>query len=146
MEGEYDTWYRESYSSYVDENGNVVIVDENGNGVVHVPLAPDYEVLYPDDGKNHEDYYPNKVYQEIKNLRCEVICEYYYNPDLYEDIRFNEYADDKMPVTVITKQAYYNAVDTFQTVYSIFCVFLVIDLVGAPVFYLIKVKRNKKSI
>jgi len=136
MESEYETWYKEGYS-YIDENGDVV---------VHVPIAPDSEIVSPpDDEKNDEDYYPKKVYKKIYNSKGEVICEYYHNPDLYERIVFTESADDKMPVTVITNQAYYDGRDTFQTVESILYTLIVIDFVAAAGIYLIKTKKDKKT-
>ena len=62
MENEYETWYKEGYS-YIDENGDVV---------VHVPIAPDSEIVSPpDDEKNDEDYYPKKVYKKIYNSKGE---------------------------------------------------------------------------
>lgn len=132
MEAEWNTWYNEGYS-YTDENGNVVI--ESNGGVTVYP---------PADEKDYEEYYPKKVYEKIYNSKGEVICEYYYNPDLYEDIRFTESADDKMPVTVITKEAGYNARDTYQTVESIICALVVIDFVVAALIYLRKAHKNKK--
>lgn len=102
-------------------------------------------IVYPPaDEKGYEEYYPNKVYEKIYNSKGEVICEYYYNPALYEDIRFTESADDKMPVTVITKEARNNAGDTYQTVESIFCALIVIDFVVAALIYLRKAHKNKK--
>ena len=137
MESEYETWYKEGYS-YVDENGDVV---------VHAPIAPDSEIVSPpDDEKNDEDYYPKKFYKKIYNSKGEVICEYYHNPDLYADIRFTESADDKMPVTVITNQAHYEARDTFQTVESILYTLIVIDFVVAAGIYLIKTNKIKKKL
>ena len=137
MESEYETWYNEGYS-YIDENGNLVS---------HVPIHPDWEVVSPpEDEKDYEDYYPQKEYAKIYNSKGEVICEYYYNPDLYADIRFTESADDKMPVTVITNQAHYDARDTYQTVESIICALVVIDFVVAALIYLRKAHKNKKRV
>jgi len=94
--------------------------------------------------KRFDDYYPKKIYKEIRNSKGEVICDYYYNPDLYEDIRFTESADDKMPVTVITNQAHYDARNTFQTVELILYTLIVIDFVVAALIYLGKAHKNKK--
>ena len=136
MESEYETWYKEGYS-YIDENGDVV---------VHVPIAPDSEIVSPpDDEKNDEDYYPKKVYKKIYNSKGEVICEYYHNPDLYERIIFTESADDKMPVTVITNQAHYDGRNTFQTVESILYTLIVIDFVAAAGIYITKTYKDKKK-
>ena len=136
MESEWKTWYNEGYS-YTDKNGNVII---------DLPVQPNGELVVspPADEKDYVEYYPKKVYEKIYNSKGEVICEYYYNPDLYEDIRFTESADDKMPVTVITKEARYNARDTYQTVESIICALVVIDFVVAALIYLRKAHKNKK--
>jgi len=85
------------------------------------------------------------VYKQIKNSKCEVICEYYHNPHLYRDISFTESADDKMPVTVITNKAHYDALNTFQTVESILYTLIVIDFIVAAGIYLIKVYTTKKK-
>ena len=69
----------------------------------------------------------------------------YHNPDLYEQIIFTDSSDDKMPVTVITTQAHYDARDTYQTVESILYTLIVIDFVAAAGIYLIKTKKDKKT-
>lgn len=134
MESEWDKWYEEGYG-YVDENGNVIF---------EVPIAPDSVIVAPPDDEKIDDYYPKKIYKEIRNSKGEVICDYYYNPDLYEDIGFTESADDKMPVTVITNQAHYDARNTFQTVELILYTLIVIDFVAAILIYLGKAHKNKK--
>ena len=137
MENDYEEWYKEGYS-YTDLDGNIVI---------QIPIDPDVEVIYPDDEKTPQDkVYPKKVTAEIRNFKGEVICEYYYNPDLYERIIFTESADDKMPVTVITNQAYYDGRNTFQMVESILYILIVIDFVVAAGIYLIKIYKNKKKV
>lgn len=135
MEGEYETWYKEGYN-YVDENGDVV---------VHVPITPEVVTPSPDGEKTDEDYYPQKVYNKIYNSKGEVICEYYHNPNLYKQIIFNESADDKMPVTVITNQAHYNAKYTSSTVEAILYALIFADLTLAAAIYLIGIYKNKKS-
>lgn len=51
-----------------------------------------------------------------------------------------------MPVTVITNQAHYDARDTFQTVESILYTLIVIDFIVAAGIYLLKVKKDKKTV
>ena len=137
MENDYDKWLEEGYS-YIDLEGNYVIV---------APIDPDVEVIDPGDEKVPQDKaYPKKTVTKIKNSKGEVICEYYYNPDLYKRIVFTESADDKMPVTVITNQAYYDGCDTFQTVESILYTLIVIDFIVAAGIYLIKIKKYKKTV
>ena len=133
MEAEWNTWYNEGYR-YTYKNGNVAI--ESNGGVVVYP---------PADEKDYEEYYPKKVYEKIYNSKGEVICEYYYNPNIYAIIQFTESADDKMPVTVITNQAHYNARVTFQTVESILYILIVVDFVIAIGIYIIKTNQSKKK-
>ncbi len=133
MENEYDKWLEEGYS-YTDLEGNVVI---------HIPVESAVEFLSPDDEKVPQDkQYPKKIYSEIRDFGGEVLCEYYYNPDLYEVIRFNESAEDKMPATVITKQAYYDARNTFQMIESTLYFLIVIDFVIATGIY----HKRKKTL
>ena len=87
-------------------------------------------------------YEGHKKYGQILNARGEVICEYYYNPALYKVINFSV-SDDGMPVKVITTQAYYNAVNTFQMVESALYFLIVTDFVAAIGIYLIKANGNK---
>ena len=137
MEDDYDKWLDSGYS-YIDLEGNLVI---------QTPIDNDVEVLYPDDEKiPQEKAYPKKETTEIRNAKGEVICEYYYNPDLYKRILFTESADDKMPATVITNQAYYDGRDTFQTVESILYTLIAIDFVVAAGVYLLNVYKNKKKL
>ena len=137
MENDYDKWLESGYS-YIDLEGNLVI---------QIPIDPDVEEIYPDDEKVPQDkVYPKKEITKIKNSEGEVICEYYYNPDLYKRIVFNESADDKMPVTVITNQAYYDGRDTFQTVETILYTLIAIDFVAAALIYVRKAYKNKKCV
>ena len=137
MEDDYDKWLESGYS-YIDLDGNLVI---------QIPIDNDVEVVYPDDEKIPQDkVYPKKEITEIRNSNGEVICEYYYNPDLYKWIVFTESAVDKMPVTVITNQAYYDGRDTFQTVESILYTLIVVDYIVATGVYLVKIKKEKKTV
>ena len=137
MENDYQQWYNEGYSC----------IDENGNVIFHVPIQSDGVVVVypPSDEKDNEYYYPQKKYAKIYNSKGDVICEYYYNPNLYAVIQFTESADDKMPVTVITNQAHYNARVTFQTVESILYILIVVDFVIAIGIYIIKTNQSKKK-
>lgn len=117
MESDYDRWYKEGYT-YTDEFGNVI------NEI------PVYE----------EDYqeFPNQVFETIKNFKGEVLCEYYYNPEIYYEIIFTESADNKMPVTVITKQAIYDAVNLFDNVKTALYILLIIDFIASTLIYVLK--------
>ena len=120
MESNYDTWLKEGYN-YVNENGNVV---------VEIPIDTEYTM---------------KTYEQIKNADGEIICEYYYNPNLYRVISFTESADDKMPVTVITTENYFNGRSAFLTTESILYALIPINFIVAAVIYWIKINKRKKN-
>ena len=106
-----------------------------------------YILYIPNDEKISQDKaYPEKEIVKIKNSKGEVICEYYYYPALYKRILFTESAADKMPVTVITNQAYYDGRDIFQTVESILYTLIVIDFIVAGLIYLGKAYKSKKCV
>lgn len=138
MESDYDRWLKEGYS-YVNENGNIIIEIPVTSGNISIDVTSDKE--YDED----IEFDDRKVYDKIRNAKGEVICEYYHNPDLYMDIIFTESADDKMPVTVITKEAYYNALDTFRTIESILYTLIVIDFVISAAVYLLMSRRIKNK-
>lgn len=122
MESGYDKWLEEG-------GGRYGYVDENGK-VVEVPIDPGYII---------------KTYEQIKNADGEIICKYYYNPNLYRSISFTESADDKMPVTVITWDDYSHGRNMFWTVESILYALIVIDFAMAAGIYIFKVNKRKKS-
>ena len=72
-----------------------------------------------------------------------MICEYYYNPNLYKDIIFNDISSDRMPVTVITSQAHYDSVNWEHDIESVLYFLLVADFVATACVYLIKLRKNK---
>ncbi|MBE6669762.1 MAG: helix-turn-helix domain-containing protein [Ruminococcaceae bacterium] len=137
MEDDYDKWVESGYS-YIDLDGNLVIQTQIGN---------DVEEIYPDGEKTSPDKaYPKKEITQIRNSKGEVICEYYYNPDLYKRIIFTESSVDRMPVTVLTNQAYYDGRDIFQAVESTLYTLIVVDFVVATGIYLIKTKKGRKTV
>lgn len=137
MEDDYDKWVESGYS-YIDLDGNLVIQTQIGN---------DVEEIYPDGEKTSPDKaYPKKEITQIRNSKGEVICEYYYNPDLYKRIIFTESSVDRMPVTVLTNQAYYDGRDIFQAVESTLYTLIVVDFVVAAGIYLIKTKKARKTV
>lgn len=89
--------------------------------------------------------YPNFEYAVIKNSKGEVICKYYYNPELYSKIIFTESSDDKMPVTVITDQAHYKALITFSNIESALYCLIVLNFVVSAGIYLLKINDRKKN-
>ena len=121
-------------------------VDEYGDVIFHVPLAPGSITVSPPDQEKTNDYYPKKIYREIKNRNGEVICGYYYNPDLYAGISFTESADDKMPVTVITNKAHYDSRNTYQTVESVLYALVALDFAVAASIYLLKAYGRERKV
>ncbi len=131
VENEYDQWAKEGYG----------YIDSEGNSVIEIPI----EITGSDGDKIEESLSQGKVYEEIRNSKGEVLCTYYYNPALYRYIRFTESAEDKMFVTVCTRQAYGEANSTFQRIESILYFLILVDFVVAAVVYLIAVNKPKKS-
>lgn len=100
-------------------------------GSVVTPIIPSDE-----DEKLYEEF---KVTQTICDSNGEVLCEFYYYPELYREIRFSENADDKLPVTIVTHvRVFEEKVDWGIPLYA----FLVADLVTAAVVYFVKARKN----
>ena len=124
MESDYDRWFIETYGQ-VYVNGEIV------------DLSPG-DPNYPHNAINQR--YVNAC---IQNSGGEEICTYYYNPDLYWKIDFTMSTDDKMPVTVVTRDSVITARDTFFAVETALYVLIIVDFVSAAGGYLIKLKKNK---
>jgi hypothetical protein len=125
MESDYERWYKEGYSYIKD--GNVVNV---------IPVIPS-------DQEDNESYDLQKEYAHILNSNGEIICEYYYNPNLYKQIIFTGSSHDKMPVTVITTQAYYNGMALYESTVSLLYALIAIDFVAAIFIYIRKARKTK---
>lgn len=78
---------------------------------------------------------------KILNSEGEVICEYYFHKSLNESILFTESAEDKMPVTVITRRAYNIALNNYDYLHILLYGLMVFDVVACGIFYLRKMKR-----
>ena len=125
MESDYDRWYKEGYSYY--------------EGTTHVTVTP---VMPPSASEDNDDH-TEKEYETIKNTDGEIICEYYYNRNLYTSITFTQSSDDKMPVTVITREAYYNGKDAYETILVILYMLIAIDFITVACIYVNKSYKNK---
>lgn len=100
VEGEYDDWV--SGKTY-----------EYGNNVLLPPTNP----IFPsEDGE--QEAYPSREVSTVYGEDGSVLCEYYYNPDFYSEITFSASAD-KMPVRVVTRRAYYNALEKKQAILGV---------------------------
>ncbi len=92
------------------------------------------------DSDIDKDYtYPKKIYDEIDGK------EYYYNPDLYQNIFIDEYEDGKFNIVVTTKEAYYNGHNTFDTINVCLLILHIVNFVGCVGWYCIKSYRKKTN-
>lgn len=94
-----ETFYdRNSFKPYVENDfdrwRNGDLIPHNGSALV--PIAP---------GNKEDEYFEEfKVTETVYSGNGDVLCEYYYYPELelYQKIHFTENADDKLPVTIVT--------------------------------------------
>lgn len=127
MENDYDNWYLSNFN-YVYKIGDDI---KESNLVI--------------DEEKKEIIYPNKVNKGIYNSNGELICVYYFNPDLYYSIQFTETADDKMPAKVITMDALNDAKKTLKTIESILYAFIGVDMFGGTAIYFVKTYIDKQK-
>ena len=116
MEAEYEEWFRHGYY-YKDGDGDVV--------------------LLPPSVSEEGEYERNKEYGTLCDAQGEVICTYYYQPNLFRSIQFSG-GEGVLPVTVITREAHGNGYDTFNTVLSALSILAILDVLGFAAFYLIR--------
>lgn len=117
VERDYKNWLTREHS-YVNDKGETVVQIPAGHTVT--------------EGR-------------IRNADGKVICEYYYNPDLYYSIKFSNDSFDKMPVKVITKEARENAQNMFYVVKGLFFVMIALDFVVLFAMHLTKIHRKDKK-
>lgn len=84
-----------------------------------------------------------KVSKTVYGKDGEILFEFYYHPQLYRSIEFTESASDKMPVKVVTLDAYYDACDVFDTVNIILLAILILDPIVCTVIYIKKLNKLK---
>ena len=137
MESGYDKWIEEGYT-YYDEYGNKIY------GIPITPVIPDSAISSENEEINVDDN-PHIDFGTITSSKGEIICEYYYCPHLYVEISFTESSYDKMPVTVITREAYNRANFFVQDVESALYSLIIINFIVAAAIYLIKIKKHKKK-
>lgn len=141
MQTQYDTWREEGeFYDNVYVNGDYAEV-----------------VISEDEGDiDYENYYPARKTGQIVDDEGNVICEYYYNPDLYAGIYFSNPDSDagidfgyeasgRMPVTVVTLKAHNDALDTVRTIESVLYFLIVIDFICAACAYITAVFVIKKN-
>ena len=128
MEGQYDEWYENGYRYYYREDGSIIIqesIDENDDSQLDKTVR---RVTYRDGS----GYY-----------------EFYYNPYLYYKISFRDSGDsiDRMPATVITKDAYYSAKrDILDIEAALFAIIMIDYLSAATVYCAKRFAARKKRI
>lgn len=144
VQDDYDRWYNEGYR-YYDKNGDVIISYPIGGVYVEGEKAPVASEPIESVGGEDEEY-PRKIYAEIQNSAGDIICEYYYNPDLYYSITFTEFTNDKMPVTLIKKEDRYAQINVNNTIESLIYFLICVDLVLAAVIYSVKSYKLRKSV
>lgn len=86
-----------------------------------------------------------KVSKTVYGKDGEILFEFYYHPQLYHSIEFTESASDKMPVRVVTLDAYYDACDLFDAVNIILLALLIIDPIVCTVIYVKKLNKLKSN-
>lgn len=118
-----------SFKSYVENDfdrwRNGELIPHNGSALV--PIAPGEEYL--------EEF---KVTETVYSRNGDVLCEYYYYPELYQQIRFTENADDKLPVTIVTSTIITDeGMDWSILLYGL----LAADFATAAVIYFVKSRK-----
>lgn len=135
VEHDYDAWLE---SVLQDDYRETYYYDSNGNAVAILP-SPSHT---PDD---ESENYPQRETAQIVGDNGTVLCEYYYNPELYYRISFTEDAVDKMPVTVITREAYYNSCNIHNAIATLLYAAIVLELAVAAVIYIIGTVSYRRS-
>ena len=96
-----------------------------------------YKEGYGDKNDIDNEYTNNKIWSEIDGK------EYYYNPNLYQNIYIDEYEKGKFEIVVTTKEAYYNGHDAFDTINICLIVLHIANFIGCVDWYCIKRYRKK---
>lgn len=93
---------------------------------------------YGDLNNIDKEYTNNKIWAEIDGK------EYYYNPNLYQNIFIDEYEDGKFEIVVTTKEAYYNGHDAFDTVNICLVILHIVNFIGCMGWYCIKAYKKEQ--
>ena len=92
---------------------------------------------YGDLNNIDKEYTNNKIWAEIDGK------EYYYNPNLYQNIFIDEYEDGKFEIVLTTKEAYYNGHDAFDTVNICLVILHIVNFIGCISRYCVKSYKEK---
>lgn len=130
-----ETFYDwDSFKSYMETDFDRWCKGEliSQGGTALTPIIPS-----EDDGKLYDEF---KVTQTICGNNGEVLCEFYYYPDLYRDIRFSENTDDKLPVTIVTNVRVFE--ETLNWGVPLY-ILLIADFAIAAIIYLAKSRKHR---
>lgn len=149
MEREYDEWADRIDRFDVEYLPGM----DDVTGSLYTEIAPsvsiDTEPIDPPDSADIElggedAGEQKKQYAKIVGSDGSVLCEYYYNPELYYAIIFSD-TDDKMPVTVITEEDRQLGIATFRFIERWLYVAIVLDYLVAAVIYVTKMLMAYKA-
>ena len=105
-----------------------------------------YDEWYAEATERYEDFYGDVLFSSPKvdmvlyDKYGNVIIEYYYNPHLYHDIVFSD-TENKMPVTVVTKEAYYAEHNMMLDIQYILGVLVIADFLLSACVYFPKIYK-----
>ena len=106
-----------------------------------------YEETYEDVVINGPNSDENFSYPEHSNYWAVIDGkDYYYQPDLYYILNVHEYDDGNFDITIITNEAFYNARDTVDTLYTILIVLHVLNLFACSAWYCRATLKKKEKI
>lgn len=113
MESDYNLWY----SKNNDQTSSQTIIAINTN-------------------------HPYKVYKTIILSNDAIVCNYYYNPDLYKEVTFSS-NHDKLPIMVTAYSLYGEFEKTFQAIETVLYFSIPLQFVAIAVIYLVQSEKNK---
>ena len=90
-----------------------------------------------------EEYESYKKWGVVYTDEGEMLT-YYYQESLYEDVDFS--SGKKLPVEIVTKQAYYDAWETLYTIQDVLYFSILADVaIGCIVYVITTVKDSRKN-
>lgn len=115
MESDYESWYKE------DQENSAIVGGESEKPGNYYEVLKDYDYVY-DNGEK---------------------VEFYYRRDLYYSVQWS--SGHNVPVSVLTKEAYFEAQDTFNDIQSLLFWLFPADVLGGVVAYLILWGKDRKQ-
>ena len=119
----------EDQAEFVEEYRSLYYIDKDGNEVyMHSDIPDDYMFKQA----------------TVTDFSGKVILEYSYNSTLYEDIQFSN-KDEKVPVTVIRNDDYYDARNVIDTALQIIGLMIFLDILVSITVYFVKAYGKKSK-